>query len=87
MNDNIEQSGSINNSEHTEQSDGISAGANIQYLLEQTKDMPEVYNRIATWLWIEFGIKSAELSLLLTYYEKKHASILSKERILPTERF
>ena len=68
----------INN---TEQSDGISAGTNIQYLLEQTKDMPEIYNRISTWLWIEFGTKSAELSLLLTYYEKKHASILPTERL------
>lgn len=81
----------INNTDHAEQSDGInntgraesdiSAGTNIQYLLEQTKDMPEVYNRISTWLWIEFGIKSTELSLLLTYYEKKHASILPIERL------
>ena len=76
--DHAEQSGSINN---TEQSGSISAGTNIQYLLEQTKDMPEIYNRISTWLWIEFGVKSAELSLLLTYYEKKHASILPKERL------
>ena len=81
----------INNTERAESD--ISAGTNIQYLLEQTKDMPEIYNRISTWLWIEFGIKSAELSLLLTYYEKKHTSILPKERtddergaILPTER-
>ena len=79
-----------NNTEHAEQSDGInntdqsgsiSAGTNIQYLLEQTKDMPEIYNRISTWLWIEFGVKSAELSLLLTYYEKKHSAILPTERL------
>lgn len=76
--DHAEQSDGINN---TEQSGSISAGTNIQYLLEQTKDMPEIYNRISTWLWIEFGIKSAELSLLLTYYEKKHASILPTERL------
>lgn len=76
--DHAEQSDGINN---TEQSGSISAGTNIQYLLEQTKDMPEVYNRISTWLWIEFGIKSTELSLLLTYYEKKHASILPIERL------
>lgn len=69
----------INNTERAESD--ISAGTNIQYLLEQTKDMPDVYNRISTWLWIEFGIKSAELSLLLTYYEKKHASILPTERL------
>lgn len=76
--DHAEQSDGINN---TEQSGSISAGTNIQYLLEQTKDMPEVYNRISTWLWIEFGIKSAELSLLLTYYEKKHSAILPIERL------
>lgn len=41
--------------------------SNIKYLLEYCYELPELYNKVATKLWIEFGIRNAELSLLCTY--------------------
>lgn len=40
---------------------------NIDYLLTYCEDIPEIYNEVSTQLWIEFGIHSAEVSLLCTY--------------------
>lgn len=40
---------------------------NIKYLLDYCQDKPELYNKVASKLWIEFGIRSAEISLLCTY--------------------
>lgn len=40
---------------------------NIGYLLKYCSEMPELYNKVATKLWCEFNIHSAELSLLCTY--------------------
>ena len=39
----------------------------IKYLLNYCQDKPELYNKVATKLWVQFGIRSAELSLLCTY--------------------
>jgi len=39
----------------------------IKYLLNYCQDKPELYNKVATKLWVEFGIRSAELNLLCTY--------------------
>lgn len=40
---------------------------NIKYLLDYCSNVPELYNKVASKLWIEFGIRSAELDLLCTY--------------------
>lgn len=40
---------------------------NMGYLLKYCSDMPELYNKVATKLWTEFNIQSAEVTLLCTY--------------------
>ena len=40
---------------------------NISYLLKYCADMPELYNKVSTKLWVEFGMHSAEICLLCTY--------------------
>lgn len=40
---------------------------NIKYLLDYCSNIPELYNKVATKLWVEFGIRNAELCLLCTY--------------------
>ena len=40
---------------------------NIKFLLEYCYELPELYNKVATKLWIQFGIRNAELALLCTY--------------------
>lgn len=40
---------------------------NMDYLLRYCADMPELYNKVATKLWVEFDIQSAEICLLCTY--------------------
>ena len=37
--------------------------SNIKYLLNYCQDMPELYNKVANKLWIEFGIRGAEITL------------------------
>lgn len=41
--------------------------SNIKYLLTYCQDKPELYNKVATKLWVEFGMRSAEINLLCTY--------------------
>lgn len=40
----------------------------IRFLLEFCNDYPEVYNKIAEQLYLEFNLKGAELVLLISYY-------------------
>lgn len=40
---------------------------NIKYLLTYCQDLPELYNKVSNKLYVQFGIRSAELSLLCTY--------------------
>ena len=40
----------------------------IGFLLKYCSEYPELYNSISNGLWAEFGITSAELSLLITYF-------------------
>ena len=40
---------------------------NIKYLLDYCSKIPELYNKVSTKLWVQFGIRSAELCLLCTY--------------------
>lgn len=56
--------------------------SNIKYLLDYCQDKPELYNRVSNLLYVNFGIQSAELSLLCTFivseelnheYEKRNA--------------
>ena len=46
---------------------GNNMDTNIKYLLNYCQDMPELYNKVANKLWVEFGIRSAEITLLCTY--------------------
>ena len=39
----------------------------IKFLLNYFADKAELYNKVATELWVEFGIRSAELVLLCTF--------------------
>ena len=41
--------------------------SNIKYLRTYCQDKPELYNQVANKLWVEFGIRSAEVNLLCTY--------------------
>lgn len=48
----------------------------IEYLINYCKTMPVLYNEVANHLWDRFGIRGAEICLLVTYYiseeRKKH---------------
>lgn len=46
---------------------GNNMDSNIKYLLNYCQDMPELYNKVANKLWVEFGIRGAEITLLCTY--------------------
>lgn len=39
----------------------------IKFLLEYCSKYPELYNKVSTKLWVQFGIQRAELSLLCTF--------------------
>lgn len=39
----------------------------IKFLLNYCQDEAGLYNRVARKLWVEFGIRSAELNLLCTF--------------------
>ncbi len=41
---------------------------NTTYLLTYCAKVPELYNEVANHLYERFGIRSAELVLLVTYY-------------------
>lgn len=43
----------------------------IGFLLEECKEYPELYNKIASMLWVQFDIRSAEITLLCTYVAKE----------------
>lgn len=43
----------------------------IGFLLDYCKDYPELYNKVANKIWTEFGIQSAEVTLLCTYIVKE----------------
>ena len=49
---------------------------NIRFLLDYCSKIPEEYNRVANHLYVQFGIREAEIALLVTYYVneegKKH---------------
>lgn len=39
----------------------------IKFLLDYCQDKPELYNKVANELWVQFGLRSAEVNLLCTY--------------------
>ena len=41
--------------------------SHIKFLLKYCQDKSELYNAVASELWVQFGLKSAELSLLCTF--------------------
>lgn len=48
---------------------------NIGFLLDYCSKYPELYNEIANHLYQRFGIRGAEIVLLVTYYvaeERRH---------------
>ena len=46
---------------------------NMDYLLEYCSKIPELYNKVSTFIWAEFGIQSAEVTLFCTYVLSKLA--------------
>lgn len=53
---------------------------NIEFLLSQCEDVPELYNKVANLLWCTFGMKSAEISMLCTYIAKECLEDEHRER-------
>lgn len=45
---------------------------NIDKMLIKIKDYPALYNRVANWLYKEFGLSSAEMTALITCYLIDH---------------
>lgn len=43
------------------------ANDHIHFLLDYCQDKPELYNKVSSKLWVQFGIRSAELVLLCTF--------------------
>ena len=39
----------------------------IKFLLKYCQDKAELYNEVSTKLWVQFGLRSAELNLLCTF--------------------
>ena len=52
----------------------------IDYLLSYCADYPELYNRVANKIYGEFGIQSAEVTLLCTYLVKEFENYGNRER-------
>lgn len=44
---------------------------NMDFLLEYCSKDPELYNKVSNKLWGEFGIQSAEVTLLCTFIVKE----------------
>lgn len=53
---------------------------NIIEVIPQMKGQEHKYNKIGNWLKDTFDVSSAELILLLTYYELKREDILKEEK-------
>lgn len=51
----------------------------INEVIPQMRGQEAKYNKIGNWLKNTFGESSAELILLLTYYELKRKDILKEE--------
>lgn len=45
---------------------------NIHFLLDECSKYPDLYNKVANELYVEFNIRSAEIVLLVTYMIHKH---------------
>ena len=41
--------------------------SHIKFLLDYCQDKAELYNKVSSRLWVEFGLNNAELSLLCTF--------------------
>lgn len=50
----------------------------IQFLESYCKDCPELYNKVANLLWKQFGLSSAEVTLVCTFVARE---VLTKEVI------
>lgn len=53
--------------------------SHIKFLLDYCMDKPELYNKVATKLWVQFGIQQAELTLLCTFIASEYLNELNKE--------
>lgn len=51
----------------------------IKFLLNYCQDKADLYNKVASKLWVEFGLRSAELNLLCTFIS---AEILKDRRFI-----
>lgn len=52
---------------------------NIDYLLTYCSYCPELYNKVSRFIWSQFGIQSAEVSLLCTYVLQELAEEVTHE--------
>lgn len=44
----------------------------INFLIDEVKKYPELYNNVARWLHSYFGISNAAFTLLMSYYVIDH---------------
>lgn len=51
----------------------------IKFLLNYCQDKADLYNKVARMLWVQFGLRSAELNLLCTFIS---AEILKDKRFI-----
>lgn len=49
------------------------------FLLNYCQDKPELYNKVANELWIQFGLRSAELNLLCTFIANERSKEVIQE--------
>lgn len=54
--------------------------SNITFLLKYCSRDPELYNQVSNHLYKRFGLRSAEVSLLVTYYVREERRKWQKEQ-------
>lgn len=52
---------------------------NIKFLLDYCRGKEKLYNEVSNKLFVEFGLQSAELSLLCTFIANEHGQRLIQE--------
>lgn len=53
--------------------------SNIKFLLDYCRGKEKLYNEVSNKLFVEFGLHSAELSLLCTFIANEHGQRLIQE--------
>ena len=53
-------------------------GSHIKFLLNYCQDKPAIYNKVGTMLWVQFGLRQAEITLLCTYIVSEYMEELRR---------